>query len=219
LSNQPVQPNVQASYDTIADEYAQRIDNELAHKPFDRQLLDAFAAQTQGQGLVADLGCGPGMVAQYLHEHGVTVFGLDLSPRMIKRAGELHPGLEFRQGDFTQLDMPDDTWAGIVSLYSLIHVPRPDLQGVLAEFYRVLRPGGLLLVGFHVGSEIRHASDWWEHPVDLDFVFFEMAEVLGHLWSAGFDSELHVERDPYPEIELQTRRGYIMARKPAAPVI
>ena len=210
---------IRSSYDTIADEYAKRIDGELAHKPFDCQLLDSFAEQARNQGLVADLGCGPGMVAQYLHERGVSMLGIDMSPRMLERAQRLHPDVEFRGEDFTRLEVLDNQWAGIVALYSVIHFPREEVPSVLRDFYRVLQPGGLMLLGFHVGTEIRHASDWWGLPVDLDFVFFEMSEMLSHVWGVGFDTELHVERDPYPEIELQTRRGYILARKPNVTIV
>jgi SAM-dependent methyltransferase len=209
-----LQRTVRVSYDTVADEYAARIDGELEHKPFDRQLLDNFAAQVKGQGQVADLGCGPGMVTQYLQDQGVTVMGIDISPRMIQRASELHPKVPFKCEDFTRLEVLDNQWAGIVAMYSLIHLPREEVQTVLRDFFRVLAPGGLLLMAFHLGSETRHTSDWWDRPVELDFVFFEMSEMLSAVWGAGFDSDLHVEREPYPEIELQTRRGYILAKKP-----
>ena len=214
MSTHTLQRTVRASYDTVADEYAARIGGELDHKPFDRQLLDSFAAQVKGLGLVADLGCGPGMATQHLHDQGVSVLGIDISPRMIERASQLHPGVDFKCEDFTRLEVLDNQWAGIVALYSLIHLPREEVQGVLRDFFRVLAPGGFLLLAFHLGSETRHASDWWDRPVELDFVFFEMSEMLSYVWGAGFDSELHVERDPYPEIELQTRRGYILAKKP-----
>jgi ubiquinone/menaquinone biosynthesis C-methylase UbiE len=217
VPNSSEQPSVKKSYDSVAEDYAQRVDGELAHKPFDRQVLDGFAEQLKGKGLVADLGCGPGMAAEYLHERGLSVFGIDISPRMVSCASRRHPGLEFKTGDFRRLEVPDASWAGIVAMYSLIHVPREGVKDVLMEFARVLQPGGLLLLAFHLGSEVRHASDWWAHPVDLDFVFFESTEMLSYVWGAGFDSELHVERDPYPDVELQTRRGYILARKPSAP--
>jgi ubiquinone/menaquinone biosynthesis C-methylase UbiE len=212
---------VSASYDRVAEEYARRVHTELTHKPFDRELLDGFATRVKGHGAVADLGCGPGMVAAYLAAQGVdTVFGLDLSPNMIAHATSLYPGLDFRVGDFSKLDAPDNSCAGITAFYSLIHLPRGEVQGVLREFHRVLAPGGLLLLAFHVGKEVRHASEWWGTAVDIDFVFFETGEMLTYVWNAGFDSELDVEREPYPDIELQTRRAYILARKPdlSAPV-
>jgi ubiquinone/menaquinone biosynthesis C-methylase UbiE len=219
VSIHALQRTIRTSYDTIAEEYATRIDGELAHKPFDCELLNAFAEQTKGQGVVADLGCGPGMVTQYLHDRGVSMLGLDLSPRMLAEAKRRHPALEFRAGDFTRLEVLDNQWAGIVALYALIHVPHDEIEGVLRDFFRVLQPGGWALLGFHVGTEIRHASDWWGLPVDLDFVFYEMSDMLSHVWGVGFDTELHVEREPYPEIELQTKRGYILAKKPNVTIV
>jgi 2-polyprenyl-3-methyl-5-hydroxy-6-metoxy-1,4-benzoquinol methylase len=74
------------SYDRVADEYARRIFGELEHKPFDRELLNRFAAQVGDKGEVCDMGCGPGHIARYLHQAGARVVGLDLSPRMIENA-------------------------------------------------------------------------------------------------------------------------------------
>jgi trans-aconitate methyltransferase len=56
--------DVQTAYDTVADEYVRRIYDELQHKPFDRELLDQFAARVRQSGMVCDLGCGPGHVAR-----------------------------------------------------------------------------------------------------------------------------------------------------------
>jgi trans-aconitate methyltransferase len=167
--------NTQASYDAVADEYTRRIANELEHKPFDRDLLDRFARELAGRGPVCDLGCGPGHVTRYLHERGVDVFGLDLSPAMVAEAQRLNPAIPFQQGDMHALDAPDAAWAGIAALYSLIHIPRAEQVGVLRELRRVLMPGGPLLLSFHIGSEVRHLDDWWGRPVSVDFIFFEPA--------------------------------------------
>lgn len=51
--------SIQASYDTVADEYVRRIYDELRHKPFDRALLERFADSVRNEGTVCDLGCGP----------------------------------------------------------------------------------------------------------------------------------------------------------------
>lgn len=55
--------SIQATYDSLAEEYARHIYDELSHKPLDRELLDRFAAHTKKSGTVCDLGCGPGHVA------------------------------------------------------------------------------------------------------------------------------------------------------------
>ena len=92
-------------YDAVAVEYAERIFNELDHKPLDRELLARFAERV-GSGPCCDLGCGPGHVARYLHGFGANVTGIDLSARMIELARSLNPGIEFRLTGFCLAGRP-----------------------------------------------------------------------------------------------------------------
>jgi len=208
------QSDVAASYDRVADEYVRRIADELRHKPLDRQLLDRFATRVREAGRVCDVGCGPGHVAAHLHQRGVTMDGIDLSSEMVARARRLYPDIEFRQGDMRTLDVPDGTWAGIVAFYSIIHIPRAEVVAVLRELRRVLQPGGFLLMAFHLGDDTIHLDQWWEQPVSVDFTFFRADEMAGYLKTAGFEIEEIIERDPYPDVEHQSRRAYIFAVKP-----
>lgn len=201
------------SYDRVAAEYARRLFEELRGKPLDRELLDRFASGLRGQGPVWDLGCGPGQIARYLHDRGVDAGGLDLAPGMIALARERSPGLAFEVGDLRALPFADGALAGIAAFYSIIHIPRGEVVEALREMARVLRPGGHLLLAFHVGSEVRRVDDLWGEPVTLDFVFFEVAEVRGDLERAGFEVAEVVERGPYPDVEAQTRRAYVFARR------
>ena len=207
--------DVQDSYDRVAAEYARRIFGELEQKPLDRQLLDRFAERVQGLGPVCDLGCGPAHVARYLHERGVRVTGMDLSALMVEQARRLNPSMDFRQGNLLSLDIEDGAWGGIVAFYSIIHVPRTEIADALAEMRRVLRPGGLLLLAFHVGDETVHLDEWWGQRVSLDFQFLRPEEMADFLRSAGFEVEEIVEREPYPDVEHPSRRAYILAAKPA----
>ena len=205
--------NVQKSYDQVADEYTSQYFHELEHKPLDRALLDLLAEGVRGLGLVADLGCGPGHVARYLHERGVSVLGIDLSPRMVELARKLNPGITFEQGNMAALTVEDEAWVGIVAFYSMIHFPRPQVVPVLREFHRVLRPNGVLLLSFHAGQEVRHVEEWWGMPVSLEGVFFEREEMEGYLQEVDFAIEVSMQRAPYVEVEIQTQRVYILARK------
>lgn len=210
--------NTQTSYDKVAAEYARQYLPELEHKPLDRELLDRFARLVKEvDGRVCDLGCGPGQIARYLHERGVDVFGIDLSPGMVEQAQRANPGIHFQQGDMRALALSDDSLAGIAAFYSLIHIPRDEVASVLKELRRVLRPGGVLLLSFHIGDEVIHLDEWWGKPVSVDFTFLERDEMEGYLRAAGFVLEDVVERLPYPEIEYQSRRAYIFARKPPRP--
>jgi SAM-dependent methyltransferase len=206
--------DVRKSYDRVAEEYVTRIYDELRHKPFDREMLDRFAARVKPHGLICDLGCGPGHVARYLYDTGARVCGVDLSPEMLKHARRLNPCIEFKQGDMMALGAADGEWAGVTAFYSIIHVAPPNLPQVLGEIRRVLSPGGLFLMAFHLGEEPEvHLEEMWGYAVSMDFYFYRSDEMEQNLKSAGFVIEETMERDPYPpEVEHQSRRAYILAR-------
>lgn len=208
--------DLQSSYDRIAPEYARRIYGELAQKPFDRLMLDWLIEKVGGAGTICDLGCGPGQIARYLKDHGVDACGIDLSDGMVAQARALNPDIPFSQGDMCTLtDVADSSFGGIAAFYCLIHLPRTDLVTALRELYRVLKPGGALLVTFHIGREVRHLDEMMGEPVSLDFAFYERGEMKDWLLTAGFALEEAIERDPYAEgVEAQTRRAYLFARRP-----
>jgi len=207
--------NVQASYDLIADEYVRHIYDELQAKPFDRELLDRFAARVAGTGLICDVGTGPGHVARYLHDRGAKVCGIDLAPEMIECARRLNPGIEFQQGDMLGLGIADETFAAITAFYALVNIPRGWIVPALRELRRVLKPNGLLLLAFHLGEGVLHQEQLWGVPVSLDFYFFSSNEMAGYLAAANLEIDEIIERDPYPAaVEYQSRRSYILAHKP-----
>jgi SAM-dependent methyltransferase len=206
---------MRASYDCVAEEYGRRYFHEFDHKPFDREILDRFVERVRGRGPVCDMGCGPGEVACYLHAHGVgDVLGIDISPEMVEQARKLNSGVPFHQGDMLNLDAEDNSWGGIAAFYSIIHIPREQVVDALQEMKRVLKPAGLLLLTFHIGQETLHVDEWWGNEVAVDFYYFEIDEMKGYLESAGFEIEEVIERDPYQDVEAQTRRAYVLAKKP-----
>jgi ubiquinone/menaquinone biosynthesis C-methylase UbiE len=205
--------NLQTSYDRVAEEYARRIAGELSHKPLDRALLERFAEQIRELGLACDIGCGPGHVARYVHDRGVETWGVDISPSMVEIARRLNPGMTFQQGNMLALDIPDATFGGITAFYSIIHVPRAEVTAALRELRRVLRLGGVLLMAFHIGQQVVHLEEWWGETVALDFNFFTPNEMSGYLQAAGFVVDEVIERAPYPDIEHQSQRAYIFARR------
>ena len=140
--------------------------------------------------------------------------GIDLSPVMVEAAQRLNPGIEFTQGDMRSLPIADGAWGGIVAFYSIIHIPRPEVVTALLEMKRVLRPGGLVLLAFHIGADAVHLDEWWGQRVSLDFIFFRTEEMSGFFREAGFQIVEIVEREPYPDVEHPSRRAYLLAEKP-----
>ncbi|PRY33796.1 class I SAM-dependent methyltransferase [Umezawaea tangerina] len=178
------------SYDTVAEDYAEVVKGLFANFPLGRHLLAAFAELVRGDGggPIADVGCGPGQVTALLSSLGVQAFGVDLSPNMVGIARRTYPDLRFEVGSMTALDVPDGELGGVVAWWSIFHVPREELPGVLDGFHRVLAPGGRLLVGFHVGDErLSPRSAYGGHPVSYTVDLHRpeaMADLLGE---SGFE--------------------------------
>jgi ubiquinone/menaquinone biosynthesis C-methylase UbiE len=205
---------IRDDYNRIAEAYARQLFNELDGKPLDRELLLRFRSAV-GDGEVCDMGCGPGHVARFLRDAGARVFGLDLSPEMLVHARRLSPDIEFREGNLLALEIPDNTLAGITAFYAIVNIPADTLPGVFREMTRVLKPGGLLLLAFHVGGEVLRPEELWGQKVSMEFYHFNRPLIESLLTEAGFRIEDVVERGPYaPEVEYQSRRAYIFARKP-----
>jgi SAM-dependent methyltransferase len=208
---------IRKSYDSVARQYADEIYGELAGKPFDREVLDRFAERVRGRGPVCDLGCGPAQIARYLRDRWVEAFGVDLSEGMLAQARRLNPDLRFVQTSMLALGLRSEKLGGVAAFYSIIHIPRREVVKALAEVRRVLRPGGLFLVTFHLGSEDSHHEELFGQSVSLDVALFTTDEMCGYLKAADLAIEQVQERDPYaPEVEYQSRRGYILASRPEA---
>jgi ubiquinone/menaquinone biosynthesis C-methylase UbiE len=95
-------------------------------------------------GVALDAACGTGRYAGLLAARGHRVIGVDSSPDMLTRARERVPRGEFLDGDLHRLPVADGHVDLVVCGLALTHVPA--LEPVMAEFARVLRPGGHLVI-------------------------------------------------------------------------
>lgn len=108
-------------------------------QPIVREILDGLPV-----GVALDAACGTGRHTEYLASLGHAVIGVDSSPEMLVRARERVPEGEFHEADLHELPLADDSVELVVCAIALSHVP--DLDPVLAEFVRVLRPNGHLVI-------------------------------------------------------------------------
>jgi SAM-dependent methyltransferase len=193
------QSETRTSYDTVAVSYADHVRDALGGEPYLRASLALFADQVRaaGGGPVADVGCGPGHVTAHLHELGIDAFGIDISPGMVDVARGDHPDLRFEVGSMTDLDLADGSVAGLLAFWSLIHVPDDAVPTALRHFWRALRPGGPLLLGFHVGDQSRlKTQGYGGHPMKVFVHRRQPGQVAAWLRDAGFTIEAQMLLDP-----------------------
>lgn len=188
--------DTRSGYNAIAAAYTEHFAGELDSSPWERAILAAFAEVVGPDEPVLDIGCGPGRVTGFLAEHGLAVRGIDLSPVMIELARHRHPDIRFDVGSMTELEFSAGSVAAVVAWYSLIHIPPAERPGVLAEFHRVLRPGGRLLLGFQAGTETVHYDEGFGFPVSLDFHRIDPEEAAATAEAAGFTVDMRFFRAP-----------------------
>jgi ubiquinone/menaquinone biosynthesis C-methylase UbiE len=204
---------VTETYNRVAVAYSEQVYGLSAESALDVALIDGFAARVieGGGGPVADVGCGPGRMSAYLQSLGIDSFGVDLSPGMIEVARELYPEISFSVGSLHRLEVGDEALAGVLAWYSIIHTPVDELDAVFTEFRRVLRPGGYLLLGLHVGSGVLRISQSYGHDVGVDLHLFCPDGIAELLDDAGFDVLATLVREP----ERRERRpqAFLLAQK------
>lgn len=108
-------------------------------EPFIHPILDRLPI-----GDALDAACGTGRHAAHLAERGHRVVGVDASPEMLAIAEAKVPGAVFHRGELTSIPLPDRSVDLVVCALALCHLP--DLVPVFAQFARVLRPGGHLVI-------------------------------------------------------------------------
>lgn len=206
-----------AVYDATAGAYAELVGPELTpafEAPIDRAVLAAFVEYvTKGTaGPVADVGCGPGRVAAFLAAHGLCVLGFDVSPAMLAIARSAHRGIRFAEGRLAALPVPDQSLAGAVCWYSIIHTPPDDLHLVFAEMKRALARQGYLLVAFQSGeNECVHRADAYGTGLSLTSYRHSTEDVARQLAAAGLRVLARAEREPDLPHEV-TPQAFLLAR-------
>ncbi|MFH8404432.1 class I SAM-dependent methyltransferase [Streptomyces sp. NPDC018019] len=202
------------AYDAIARTYAELFHDQLRDRPLERALLGVFAelVRANGDGAVADLGCGPGDITAHLHGLGLNAFGVDASPVMIELAREANPRLRFEVGSMAALDIGDGALGGVLSRWSVIHTPPKDVPAILAEMARVLAPGGHLLIGFPATDGPDDEPQSYDHAVATAFRW-SPDRLAGLLRAHGLAESARLVIEPKPTDQRQFREVQLLACK------
>ncbi|MFE8940570.1 class I SAM-dependent methyltransferase [Streptomyces sp. NPDC007872] len=209
-----VHASIREAYDAVAPTYEEMFRDSLRDSPLDRAMLGvlAEAVRADGEGRVADLGCGPGHVTAHLDGLGLSAFGVDASPAMIALARRAHPDLRFDVGSMTALDIADGALDGVLSRWSVIHVPPVELPAVLAEFHRVLAPGGHLLIAFSGSEGPAHPTQVFDHAVAPAYRWWP-DHLAATLRASGLAEVARTVREPRPTDRRQFQEIHLLARK------
>ena len=202
---------IKRSYDTVAKEYAEEYFDEHEKKPKDQEVFHRFAQEIGNSRPVWDFGCGPGQTTHYLKKLGIEISGLDLSEKALEQASILNPGVHFQEGNILDLPFEDESIAGIVSFYAIVHFTEEQVGKAFREVVRVLQPGGIFLFTYHIGEETIHLDEFLGKKVDIDLMFFSSDFISNSLKDSGFEKIEIIEREPYPEVEFESRRAYVFA--------
>ena len=188
---------VQRAYGAVAEQYVELIRSAGMHAD---DLAVIARHLSIRPGAVLDVGCGPGHLTAHLRSLDVAATGIDLVPEFIDHARATYPDGRFALGSMHRLPVRDHSVAGILSWYSLIHLPPDALGGVLAELRRAMAAAGTLVAGFFDGDEVVA----FEHKVVTAY-YWPVDEFAARLRQAGFTE---IERLRRPGVAEPGRRPH-----------
>ncbi len=132
-------------YDEISTAYVAKF-----NKPSEN--IDDFLKLIREGGKILDAGCGPGTDASYVASKGFNVIGIDLSEKMLEIAKRKSPGICFQKADIRRLNFKPNIFDGIIASFSLIHIFKKDINKTINNFYKLLKPGGVVYIGIQEGK-------------------------------------------------------------------
>jgi len=196
------------SYDSIADAYAAGIDAAPYNALYERPAMLSLLPDVAG-ARVLDAGCGAGWYTEQLLARGARVTAIDESAQMVRHTrARVGDAADVRAHDLSRpLSFADDaSYDGILSPLTL-HYLR-DWSTPLAEFRRILKPGGWLLFSTHHPAadaalfqperylDVEQVDDEWKWAGTVRFYRRPLCEIINPLAQAGFTIERLVEPIP-----------------------
>ncbi|MCQ1956008.1 class I SAM-dependent methyltransferase [Arthrobacter sp. zg-Y826] len=208
---------VARAYDAVARAYAELIPTPGGaggpEDELDLAMVRRFAGLLPAGAAVLDAGCGAGRMISYLDALvPVAIQGCDISEGMVRQARKAHPQRRFEVAAISSLPYADGSFHGVLAWYSIIHTPAAALPEVFAEFRRILRPGGRLLLGFQAGLGPRRITKAYGQEMELTAYLHDIPKTAALLEGAGFQIYESLSRPP--TVGEGHAQGFISAQCP-----
>ena len=151
---------VEQGYNKIAKAYYTHRDLNKFNSELE-QLISLLPKEAH----VLDVGCGAGIpTAKFLIKRGINVTGIDLSDSMLSMARENVPEAKFIKMDINKISFEENMFDGLISVYTLFHIPKQNHFSIFKKFFELLKPGGILLINTGV-SESEGMSNFFGVPM------------------------------------------------------
>lgn len=178
---------IREMYDATAESYAEMMDSEIDLPVYSDILGRLRARIANAPGTLIDTACGSGHMLSMYHERydlNRSLLGIDLSPRMVSIAGKrLGSSAEIAIGDMRDLSTTEtDSAAAVLNFFAIHHLDTEGVRVALAEWHRVLRPGGQLIVAAWEGTG---AIDYGDES-DIVALRYHADELTSLTRAAGF---------------------------------
>jgi ubiquinone/menaquinone biosynthesis C-methylase UbiE len=228
MDDEEKKPVAQDAYDALAEAYAARVDTKPHNAYYERPATLSLLPDVEDKR-VLDVGCGPGVYAEWLVDRGAHVVAFDANAKMVRLARERLGGRDRDRARVVQANLeqpldflPDDSFDIVLCPLVMDYVK--DWERVFKEFYRVLREGGVLVFSMEHPyvkyDDHRETSNYFEvelveyewrgfgAPVRVPSYRRPLSAVVNPLVKAGFVLEWVLEPTPTEEFRRQAPEDY-----------
>lgn len=172
------------AYDNNPQKYIDKTQDMILHSE-----IEKFLKQIPNGGLILDGGCAFGRDARIFYSKGYKVIGIDLSEKLLEKAKELSPQIDYRLMDLRKLEFSDETFDGVWCSASLLHLNHDDLKVSLKEIFSILKKNGVLYCSFKKGEENKEVLESFSSDKPRFFNYITQDKLKSLLREAGFKIE------------------------------
>lgn len=168
------------TYEQTADLY-----NSL-YPDVNKDNIDFFIDKLNGDKIL-DIGCGSGRDAEYFLNKGLDVIGIDLSNRFIEISQAKVPKAKFIKMDMRNINFPVNSFDGIWSMASILHIPKLEVKDTIIKFREVLKTNGIIYISVKLGEGERFVKKDRYKGLEKFFAFYTKSEMSDLLENCGFE--------------------------------